>query len=175
MKTLGFAAEYSVEPATSNDEELHRVEFGREPTTAQHTREQLVVSPDGGKAWLGSFESGIGGLTRAFSTPDARTLLVIDNGRAYLIPVDRPEKYVRPPINPVLEALPFPKDERLVLVSHTRLVGVGPKGIVWTTDDLASDGFDEIRSLSDGVYVSARLPSGDRAEYVVALKDGGLR
>ncbi|MFY9531907.1 MAG: hypothetical protein WAR24_23635 [Candidatus Acidiferrales bacterium] len=175
MKTFGFGAEYAVEPADSNDRRLPVVEFGRIEAPISSARSQLLVAPEGGDAWIGSFEAGIGGLTGAFSTPHPRILLVIQKGRAYVIPVDRPEEFVRPPVNPVLQVLPFLDQRRLVLVSHTRLAGLGPEGIEWKTGDLASDGFDEIRPLSDGIYVSAELPSGRRAEYVLDLRDGSLR
>lgn len=174
MKTSEFAAEYEIEPADSNDRGLPEMKFGLAGETQPSARAHLVVSPEGGSAWCGSFEAGIGGMSGAFSTPSPRTLLVIENGRAYLIPVDRPEDYVRPPINPILEVLPFLKEQRLVLVSHTRLAGLGPNGIEWTTADLASDGFDEVRPLSGGIYISARLPSGVQTENVVGIKDGSL-
>jgi hypothetical protein len=101
-------------------------------------------------------------------------LLVVHDGRAYLVPVERPQEFTRPPVNPVLEVLPFPDLHRLVLASHTRLVGLGPDGVAWTTDDLASDGFDEIRPTSQGIAVSAYLPSGERAEHLVDVQDGHL-
>jgi hypothetical protein len=133
-----------------------------------------MVTPRGGAPWIGSFEAGIGGLTGAFGTPNPRTLLVIQAGRGYLVPVDRPHEYRRVPVNPVLEIHPFPDEQRLVLASHTRLAGIGPSGIEWTTQDLSADGFEEIRPLSGALYVMALMPSGDRVEHVVAARDGSL-
>lgn len=120
-------------------------------TTARGThREGFVVrvTPEQGQAWVGNFQPGLGGLSRAVLHPNGRWVVVISRGQAYVVDAEG-RRLVGADHAAVQDALVLP--DRLILFTFSEIVVLGPGDDRWQSPQLAWDGFDEL------TVVGARL------------------
>lgn len=115
----------------------------------------LKVARADGESWAGSFfgaDDPFSIVVLGVSPPRASAgLLVVAGGVGYLVPVDNPETYRVIALRPIRNALVSEEDRLVVLVGYSRLTGLGAQNDMWTSRDLVSDGFREVRLARDTI------------------------
>lgn len=102
------------------------------------------ITPHHGRAWVGGFVKGAGGVDGVFATPNPNALCVVVKGEGYVVNVLEPSDFESVPTKPIVSILPIPKHDLLVFVSHTDLSAFDAKGLRWVTDRLSWDGIEEL-------------------------------
>lgn len=101
--------------------------------------------------WVGFFQAGMGGITRAMTAPDPQRALVLAAGDGYLVPVSSPLGAelvnVRMPIRAVV---PVQDAHSTLLVSWTDVTALGTDGVLWRTRRLCLDDL-EVEHVGQGL------------------------
>jgi hypothetical protein len=160
LDDFGFATSYQVErnpafPAagtwrepvyTFAREGIH--ELGR--TDAPVGDIALRVTPLAGAPWVGFFSGSVMGVNAVFSLPDPNLLGVVQAGEAWLIDASRPTSsaFVRSAVQSVHRVRGM---DAVVFAAYGSMVAVGPRGLLWQSNDLCIDSLQVVEAAAGGI------------------------
>lgn len=135
---------------------------------------EVLVTTDGRGAWRGDFYGPRDGLDLLATTPNPHQLLAVAGGVPYWIPVDAPEGFMVLPLQPVRSVHCSLDRDLIILAGYSSLLAVDGLGqVVWRSNNLASDGFAEVRLASSVVVTRGFYAPEDReVETTVDLRNG---
>lgn len=102
----------------------------------------VALYPQEASPWSARFWGGAEkGLTQIFAWPRSSLICVAVNGIAFLGDIEGPDSWEELEPEPVQGALAFPDHKRIILYDRWRAYCFGVEGKIWSTHDLAIDGF----------------------------------
>lgn len=133
----------------------------------------VLVSPNEGEPWIGTFASGGRGcrFEGVFSSPNPSVLCVVARGLAHLVDVQRPEAHT---IFDHITDLRCSVNHQLLLFAElTEVFAYGVAGFVWKTTGLGLDDV-HLTSLTDDTLSGTcwDLRSDDDCSFEIDLKTG---
>jgi hypothetical protein len=171
--TGDFPASYEVQLYTAMAPEVATITF-EPPAHSSGPRLSLLVKPQFRDPWVGDFVGRGSGLVEWAHTPDPDHLLVVVGATSYWVNTSDPsgvlifEDFFARSIHPVQ-----PKG-LLLLAGYSEMRALDGTGrSVWLTQNLASDGFSEVRVARDVVVVRGyQAAVGTELETTLSLDDG---
>jgi hypothetical protein len=107
----------------------------------------IRIEPEEGDPWIAMFAAGgIGSLRGVFATPSPTALVVVADGRAYLVDVDLSTPLVRTVHDQVHQVAATSDPPLLLLVRFIDIVAIGPDGVAWATPRLCVDDLKVVRA-----------------------------
>jgi hypothetical protein len=113
------------------------------------------IAPKSASPWVGMFAAGGLGVIRGlYASPSPHRCCVVNDGLAFLVDVNAPEQPAMVAADAVVQAVPAPSADVLLLASDTDLVAVGAAGVAWTAPRLVVDNLRVLRASSDAIVCS---------------------
>ena len=103
----------------------------------------LEVKPASGGVFLATCALGFrdpAALTGIWYCPRPHDLLAVAGGYAYLADTLTPERPLHIPLRPVIQILPAPEANLLLLAGFHTVAAIGPAGLLWQTARLTWEG-----------------------------------
>ena len=131
------------------------------------------VSLTTGTTWIGRFRGGAEGTDGVFTTPNPDVVCIVVRGDGYWVPVHEPRSFEEVRAIPIKRVLPIGDPPALIFVTFTRLVAYGPRGLMWTTNDLSWDGLDILEAGSGRIRGTAwDSPGARKVPFLVDARSG---
>ena len=166
-------ADVRIEPASERPAATHNEYSFTYPGERLRDGALLKVFRERQPGWVGLFSPGQSGFSGAASCSLGQRIVVVSNGAAYLVDVERPERYECLDSSFVTGMRVVSDAGVVVLFDFWGLWGIGADGILWHTETQA-DGIEITRIVEQRICGLLAIPGAMPSEFSIDCRTGRI-